>query len=98
MLWHIALISIRNEVDNVAREEIFRLGQELGERCGGASAGINVWKFQRNLDLRKGVHLVQVSVFRDGESFKAFRQHEAHQRFVEVLREVADWTIGDFSD
>lgn len=98
MFNHIVLVSFRDNADEVVREEIFQQHRELGERCGGAKAGITLWRVERNLDTRKGVHAVQLSIFQSKEAFQAFRGHEAHQQFAAVLRDVADWVVADFSD
>lgn len=98
MFHHIVFVSFLDNTDEVVREEIFQQHRELGEKCGGAKAGITLWRVEKNLDTRKGVHLIQVSMFQSKEDFEAFRSHEAHKQFAAVLRDVANWTVGDFSD
>ncbi len=98
MFSHIVFVSFLDNTDEVVREEIFQQHRELGEKCGGAKAGITLWRVERNLDTRKGVHLVQLSTFTSQEAFEAFRRHEAHQQFATILRDVANWVVADFSD
>jgi quinol monooxygenase YgiN len=94
--YHIAFISFLPEVSEENRQGILDLDCALGKACGGQPAGILEWKVEENLDTRKGVHLVQFSVFRDKKAFDEFRMHPAHTKFVAKLQEVANWTVGDF--
>lgn len=95
VLFHVALISFRDQVSLAQRRKIYDLYQTLDEDCGGFNAGIYYWKVDYNLDLRKGVHLVEVGVFRDGDALQVFRVHPKHKELTDILREIADWQIGD---
>src|SRR3989338_249902 len=55
-----------------------------------------IFAVERNLDLRKGVHLVELAIFRDDAALQAFRAHPEHTKITDVLREIADWQVGDF--
>lgn len=95
-LWHVVLISFRPEASEEIRREIFDRYQTLAEDCGGNDAGILFWRVDRNADLRKNVCLVEVAIFESWHALQAFRQHSKHQELTDILREVADWWVGDF--
>ncbi len=96
VLWHVVLISFRPETPEEVRESVYECYQTLAEKCGGREAGIVSFTVERNLDLRKGIHLVELAVFRDDAAFQAFRAHPEHTKITDVLRDVADWQVGDF--
>ena len=98
VLIHIVLISFLETASAEARQEIYDMYQEIAEKCGGKNAGILYFKVEWNLDLRKGVHLVEVAVFSSNESLQAFRVHPAHAELTNKLRDLADWKVGDFHD
>jgi len=95
ILRYIVLISFKPGVLSDIREKVYRHYQTLGEKCGGKKAGILDWRVEHNLDLRKGVHLVEVAVFKNNKSLQTYRRHPAHVDFVEnLVRHVADWQVG----
>jgi len=47
------------------------------------------------MDLRKNVHLVEVALFRDKDSFENFKNHKRHKEVVELLKVSANWFVGD---
>lgn len=94
-LWHVVLLSFRSETPESVREDVYRRYQTLQEDCGGATAGILFFNVQKNLDLRKQVHLVEIAVFRDEAALQAFRAHPKHQELTNILRRAADWQVGD---
>ncbi len=96
MLVHTVLISFKPEAPAAAKEKVFDLFQTLAERCGGPGAGILYFEVKHNLDLRKGVHLVEVAIFTDNASLQRFRVHPAHMELTNLLREHADWQVGDY--
>ncbi len=98
MYWHIVFISFRSDIPEEVRRNVIEQNKALGEKCGSFESGIITWKVIENLDQRKGVHFIQIGMFTSKESFEAFRAHPEHKVFGEVLREVADWTVGDFID
>lgn len=97
-LWHTVLITFRPASTVDQREHVYRRLQALDEACGGADAGILYWQVGHNLDRRKNVHLVEIARFRDQAAFQAFREHPAHQGVVKLMREIADWVVGDLPD
>lgn len=90
------LISFKEGTPEETRKEVYDLYQTLAEDCGGKEAGILYFKVDYNLDLRKNVHLVEFAIFRDNEALQAFRVHPGHSKVTNLLREVADWKVGDF--
>jgi hypothetical protein len=96
-LRHVALISFRPCTPPELQEKIFNTYQTVAEDCGGVSAGILEFQVGKNLDLRKGVHLVEFAEFRDNEALQAFRVHPKHKALTDILREVADWQVGDIN-
>jgi len=95
VLAHVVLISFRDHATPEQRQQVFADYQELGEKCGGKDAGILIWQVDHNLDQRKHWHLVEFAVFRDDAAFQRFREHPAHTELTLVLREIADWAVGD---
>lgn len=95
MLWHVILISFKPETTEEQRKKIFDMYQTLDQDCGGSEAGILFWRVDHNMDLRKGVHLVEIAIFRDWDARETFRAHPKHNELTSILREVADWQIGN---
>ena len=89
-LWHITFISFKEYTSEDAREKIFQDLQEMAENCGGNKAGILYWQVGKNLDLRKGVHLLVISVFDSQEALEKYKGHAAHERMTSALRLAAD--------
>jgi stress responsive alpha/beta barrel protein len=92
---HVVLISFRPDTTPEQRQQVLLDYQALGERCGGKDAGILFWQVDRNLDQRKNWHLVELAAFRDDAALQRFREHSAHAQASSVLREIADWAVGD---
>jgi quinol monooxygenase YgiN len=97
VLVHVVFISFRAEATPEQRDQVLADFQDLGERCGGRNAGILFWQVDRNRDQRKNWHLVELVVFRDDTALQRFRAHPAHVRMTSMLREIADWAVGDIS-
>lgn len=94
-IWHITLISFRKETEDAVREETFNRLQKLAQACGGNKDGILYWQVGKNLDLRKGVHLVAISVFENADVLERYKRHPRHVELTNFLGEVADWKVGD---
>ena len=95
VLVHVVLISFRDAASVAQREEILDAYRSLGERCGGAQAGILFWQVGPNFDLRKNWHLVELAIFRDDDALQRFRRHPAHAALTSRLSALADWAVGD---
>lgn len=96
-LVHVVLISFNFTTPEKQRREIYDLYQDLARKCGGPEAGILFWQVSKNLDLRKGIHLVEMAIFRDNAALQAFRNHPAHQEIVNILKGIANWYDGDIT-
>lgn len=97
-LYHVVLISFLPEAISEVREEIIRRYLTLGEDCGGRSKGIFFWSAQPNTDLRKNIHMTEIAIFKDQESFEEFKNHPKHKEVVELLKKSANWFVGDITD
>ena len=96
VLFHLVLISFLPEASEEKREEIFNRYQTIDKDVGGTEAGVLYWRTARNLDLRKNVHLVELAIFRDDAALQAFRNHPKHKELTDILRDIADWQVGDY--
>ena len=94
-LWHVMLIAFREDATPEVRQKVYDLYQVMGEDCGGKEAGILFWKVDHNLDLRKGVQLVEIGIFEDAAALERFKNHQKHHEMAASLRDVADWKTGD---
>ncbi|OGC84533.1 hypothetical protein A3F55_00985 [Candidatus Adlerbacteria bacterium RIFCSPHIGHO2_12_FULL_53_18] len=87
----------RSHATEAQKKEIFDRYQTLGEDCGGVEAGILFLQVAHNLDQRKGMHMVEVAIFRDAAALQAFRKHPWHQELTNILGTFADWAAGDIN-
>jgi hypothetical protein len=94
-LVHVVLISFRENASTAQKQWVFSEYQKLAGRCGGKKAGILFWQVDHNLDQRKGWHLIELAIFRDHAALQCFRAHPSHAELTAVLREIADWAVGD---
>lgn len=98
-LAHIALISFYDGTPEEVRQRIFSMYQTLAEDCGGEEAGILEWHTGWNHDCRVKLgrvwDLVEVTRFRDNDALQAFRAHPKHVELTTLLRNHADWVVGD---
>ena len=96
-LWHIVLISFYAKAPESIRQDIYNRYQTLDSDCGGSEAGILYWKVDWNLDTRKNIHLVEIAVFESNDALQNFRAHPKHKELTEIMRECADWQVGDIT-
>lgn len=96
VLYHTVLISVRPDAPVEQALLAYHYYQTLAADCGGEAAGILYFALQGNLDQRKGVTWTQIAVFRDNAALQAFRVHSAHTRITDILRNIADWKVGDY--
>ena len=98
-LVHTAVISFREGTPDETKQTVYDMYQTLAEDCGGADAGIFEWKIGWNRDRRVKLgrtwDLVEFVVFRDDAALQAFRAHPKHTAVTDILRECADWVVGD---
>ena len=96
VLYHTVLISVRPDTPQKTMTRVYNLYQTLAADCGGEDAGILYFALRKNLDMRKGVTWTQVAVFRDDAALQAFRAHPAHTGITDILRDIANWQVGDY--
>ncbi|MDO8430331.1 MAG: Dabb family protein [bacterium] len=94
-LWHVVLISFKPGASEIFKQEIYDRYQTLDKDCGGEKAGIIFWKVDWNLDLRKNVDLVEIAAFENNNALQAFRTHPKHKELTDILKNAADWQVGD---
>jgi hypothetical protein len=97
-LYHVVLISFFPDTNEKIREEIIKRYSTLGDDCGGKSKGILFWSAKPNLDLRKDINLVQVSIFKNEKAFNDYKKHSRHIETIEYLKLYANWYVGDVFD
>ena len=96
-LWHVVLISFHPKTNEDVRDTVYDQYQSLAEDCGGQDAGIIYWQVDRNIDLRKNVHLVEIAIFENDDALQRFRNHPKHQSLTNLLSQIADWQVGDIN-
>lgn len=96
VLYHTVLISVRPDTPPETVQEVYDLFQTLAAGCGGEAAGILYFALQGNLDQRKGVTWTEFAIFRDEAALHAFQIHPAHKHITGILRNIADWQVGDY--
>jgi hypothetical protein len=94
-LHHIVLISFLPNISQDIKDEIALRYATLGDDCGGKKEGILFWSAKPNMDTRKNIHLIEVAIFKDKDSFENFKNHPKHKEVVELLKTSADWSVGD---
>ena len=94
-LWHVVLIKFKSGASQQEKDAIYERYQTLAADAGGKDAGILFFKVERNLDLRKGVELVQIAIFEDNDAVQRYRFHPAHAALAGDLSKIADWQVGD---
>ena len=94
-LLHVVLISFLPATTQEMQDEISDRYAMLGEEAGGEKAGILFWSTKPNMDLRKNIHLIEVAIFKDKQSYENFKNHPKHKKVVELLKTSADWSVGD---
>ena len=57
--------------------------------------GVLEWRIERSLDERKGVVVMQNSLFASMDALHAFRSDPVHARVAEFLSRNADWLVAD---
>lgn len=89
---HIVFITPHENVEEAVRAEAVARLRVLGQGVPGLKA----WTIAESLDTRKGHIIIENALFEDQEAFARFRASEAHGEFVEFLKKIADWLVGDY--
>lgn len=96
ILAHLVMIKFYDNVSEEIRRKILNQYSSIAEDCGGQDAGILFFEVKPNLDQRKNWHLAELAFFTGPEALEAFRVHPKHKEITDILRETADWVVGDF--
>ena len=89
---HIILFRIKDNVSENTRQNALN---QLG-KLGHGHSGLETWHIHESLDTRKGHILIQEGVFTTEEDFKQFQNTKLHLEVGNVMKEIADWWIGDY--
>ncbi len=92
MLRHIVLFRIHEGLSEEKIEESIRRLTELDNN----NPKIKEWTITKSLDTRKGIVIVENSLFESEEAFQEFRVSEKHLKTVEYMKTVCDWLVGDY--
>jgi len=89
---HIILFRIKDGVsDDVHQKALIAL-----RKLGQGHPGLETWQVHESIDTRKGQILIQEGVFATEEDFKRFQDSEIHAEVGNIMKEIADWWIGDY--
>ncbi len=92
LIVHVSLITFYVDTPEEVRIKFLKRFRRLAVRCGGKKAGILGLSVMPDLNLgKKPVSLIQLSAFKDVESFQAFRRHPIHAQLRNELSQYADW-------
>lgn len=89
---HIVLFKIRDGITEEKQGEAIKLLKELGKD----NPSILEWTIEKSLDTRKGIIIIENSLFKSEEDLNSFRSFEKHIKTGEFMREISDWIIGDY--
>ena len=89
---HIVLFKIHDEVS----AEVLQKALDLLLALGQDNSDILQWSVTMSLDTRKGRIIVEDAVFANQESFENFRASPKHSEASALMREIADWLVGDY--
>ena len=89
---HIILFKIRDNVDNEKIDAAVHLLKQLGE----GNEDILEWEVEKSLDSRKGIVIVENSLFTNKGALDAFSSSEKHKKVGEFMKQISDWLIGDY--
>ena len=87
---HLVLFRIHDDVDEPTLAHAERTLAALADL-----PGLLAWNVRRSDDERKGRILIENALFADRAAFAAFREHPRHAEVATIMRDIADWWIGD---
>lgn len=91
---HILLFKLHADLTEDSVEKATSLLRILGQN----NSEILEWKIEPSLDRRKGLVIVQNSLFVDKDAFERFRISDKHKTTAEHMSRISDWIIGDYYD
>lgn len=92
-LRHLVLFRVHDHVPDVDVDDALEQLASLA-----SLPGVLEWTVRLSDDRRKGRILVENGLFESREAFEAFRVHPRHDEVSTVMRELADWWIGDYEE
>ena len=85
---HVILFRLYDDADP---DEVLQRLRSLGDL-----PGLLAWRVERSLDERKGVVLVQDSLFASLPALHSFRDAPRHVEVAEFMSRHADWLVADY--
>lgn len=92
-LRHLVLFRVYDEVPDADVDDALEQLASLAQL-----PGVLEWTVRLSDDRRKGRILVENGLFESREAFQAFRVHPRHVQVGTVMRQLADWWIGDYEE
>ncbi len=89
---HILLFKLYAGVNSKKETKAIQLLRELGK----GDNGILDWRVEKSIDIRKGIVIVENGLFKDEQSYERFRKSDKHLETVNFMRQISDWTVGDY--
>lgn len=88
---HTVLFKLHDGVGAEIRAEAVRLLIGLGKEPGVLS-----WVIKESIDTRKGYIIIEQAIFENQQAYQAFRTSPAHIEVGDLMKEIADWWVGDY--
>ena len=90
-LRHLILFHVRGGTPRAAVDEAISALRALADL-----PGILEYRIEESSDTRKGVVIVENVLFADDDALQAFRTSPEHEVSAAILRDIADWVVGDY--
>lgn len=90
---HVVLFRVHDDVDEATVAAAERRLVALGD-----VPGVLEWTVRRSDDDRKGLVLVENGLLADRAALDALRADPRHREATDLLRDIADWSVGDYAE
>jgi heme-degrading monooxygenase HmoA len=90
---HVVLFRLHDDTDDATRDAAVAALASLHDL-----PGVLEWTVRVSDDTRKGVVVVENALFESEAAFRAFQAHPRHAEAGALLRETADWWVGDYPE
>lgn len=91
---HIILFKLYVGVAPKLEIKAIKLLQSLGK----GDSEILEWRVEKSIDTRKGTIIVENGLFKNEQTYERFRKSDKHLKAVNFMKQIADWTVGDYID